>query len=674
MFSRFKTFHLVIFITVVFTLFLAFTRMSGDARENLCSKCLGNSVFETEDGLHVEQLEKRTIDMASLKDKSEYQKQVKSGNMEENFEVWASQYEIKMRQRKSVSTTEMLDHLQMLVSDLIELRATVEGQAAEVIEEKYNKFQKFLLDFESKDITDSKNIRDEENEGKNEGVYYCREERIKSGHGRIYERKNCLKIPISESVTILLDSPGLKSEELKKIARNIRRYYDNVTIKMVIDSEVTQRRNMTRSMIINEIIQNVTTPFVFVARYLSSLEDNIDLDRLIEILSTSDEVIAVGGAVTNDLNGVWSNGCLQTRLKNYTLTYKTGYYSSKHSCLKCDVLTGPFIARTKTLRKFAFREELEYGFYEDWLLGIKGYSVRNLKGFKSGSKPKRKGYFYSCPDVMAQVKFPDTSKSSSAKFANFWDIKRIVDADGKIRWYGCKRGIKHRQNKCRIGRGMAVPPCCLENLADAIKFIMKNCEDNDIICELQEGTLLGALKFQKVLPWERDADISFLTKHFGKLKMLDGVFEKEGYKMSVRAKPWCCRNGTHSGGAFLVSADGWNIEMYGSQSLDSHENIKQGKSPTKVNFAGQMVNVPNNPGKVMRERYGNEIYKHAEHWMNNRMNSGWDEYHPGSFNKCEIPGHHGCLDQYEADASQMKQAEFKASKQEFHTLKGFLPA
>ena len=37
--------------------------------------------------------------------------------------------------------------------------------------------------------------------------------------------------------------------------------------------------------------------------------------------------------------------------------------------------------------------------------------------------------------------------------------------------------------------------------------------------------------------------------------------------------------------------------------------------------------------------------------MNNRMNSGWDEYHPGSFNECEIPGHHGCLDQYEADGS-----------------------
>ena len=52
-----------------------------------------------------------------------------------------------------------------------------------------------------------------------------------------------------------------------------------------------------------------------------------------------------------------------------------------------------------------------------------------------------------------------------------------------------------------------------------------------------------------------------------------------------------------------MSADGWNIEVYGSQILDSQENIKQEKAPTKIKFVGQMVNVPNNPGKVMRNRY-----------------------------------------------------------------------
>ena len=47
----------------------------------------------------------------------------------------------------------------------------------------------------------------------------------------------------------------------------------------------------------------------------------------------------------------------------------------------------------------------------------------------------------------------------------------------------------------RSHRGLGVPPCDLENLADAIKFVMKECEDAGLFCELQEGTLLGKRLF-----------------------------------------------------------------------------------------------------------------------------------------------------------------------------------
>ena len=535
--SKLKRFHLVIFVTVIFILLFAFTRMSWDAREHTCSKCLGNSDFESEDRLHFEQLQKRIIDVASLTDKTEYQEQVKSEKVEENLDIGELQYELEMGERNSVSRKEILENLKTLVSDLIELRATVDGHAAEAIEEKYNKFQRLLLDFENQNSVESKNMFVEAATRKNEGVYFCREERKKQLDSKVYVRRNCSKIPISKSVTILLDSPRLKLEDLEKIVRNIRKYYDNVTIKMAFESEVTQRRSRNRSMIINEIVQNITTPFVFVARYLSGCEENLNLERLIDLLSTSDDILAVGGAVKHDVNSMWSNGCLQTRLQNYTLSYKSGYHTSKHSCVKCDFLTGPFIAKTKTLQKFAFREELQYGIYEDWFLRMKGYRVkRQVRGSRGSCDPERKGYFYACTDVLTRVNFPDRNDSSLAEFANLWDIKKIIEANGRTRWYGCKRGIPHRQKKCRLRRGMAVPPCCLENLADAIKFIMKTCADNEIICELQEGTLLGAVKFQKVLPWERDADISFLTKHFEKIKILDGEFRKKGYILSARGK------------------------------------------------------------------------------------------------------------------------------------------
>ena len=65
--------------------------------------------------------------------------------------------------------------------------------------------------------------------------------------------------------------------------------------------------------------------------------------------------------------------------------------------------------------------------------------------------------------------------------------------------YGCRRGIKHRSgNSCSKPRGVGVPPCDLENLADAIKMIMRECENAGLFCELQEGTLLGKCTHKKV--------------------------------------------------------------------------------------------------------------------------------------------------------------------------------
>ena len=61
-----------------------------------------------------------------------------------------------------------------------------------------------------------------------------------------------------------------------------------------------------------------------------------------------------------------------------------------------------------------------------------------------------------------------------------------------------------------------------------------------------------------------------------------------------------------------MSADGWNIEMYGNQVLDSQQNMKKGKAPTKIKFAGHMFNVPNNPGKVMRNRYLVNFFRTAK--------------------------------------------------------------
>ena len=81
-----------------------------------------------------------------------------------------------------------------------------------------------------------------------------------------------------------------------------------------------------------------------------------------------------------------------------------------------------------------------------------------------------------------------------AALAQKWDVKKWVESDGRVRWYGCRAGHIHdNTSSCSRQTGLAVPPCDLENLAEAIKFIMKECEDAGVYCELNEGSVLGNL-------------------------------------------------------------------------------------------------------------------------------------------------------------------------------------
>ena len=74
--------------------------------------------------------------------------------------------------------------------------------------------------------------------------------------------------------------------------------------------------------------------------------------------------------------------------------------------------------------------------------------------------------------------------------AQKWDVKRWVESNGTVRWYGCRRG-GHKASCSRSKTGLAVPPCDLASLFDIVNLFMKECENARIYCELNEGTQLG---------------------------------------------------------------------------------------------------------------------------------------------------------------------------------------
>ncbi len=86
--------------------------------------------------------------------------------------------------------------------------------------------------------------------------------------------------------------------------------------------------------------------------------------------------------------------------------------------------------------------------------------------------------------------------------------------------------------------------------------------------------------------------------------------------------------------------------------MDSQNQREIGRPITCGMFDGELINLPRNPGLHARNRYGHEIYKHAEHWMTLKRPNSWIPYRPSNhFPQCALPGHQACLNQYSGDGN-----------------------
>ena len=97
-----------------------------------------------------------------------------------------------------------------------------------------------------------------------------------------------------------------------------------------------------------------------------------------------------------------------------------------------------------------------------------------------------------CPDVMFNTDPGEVDDVGYVEFADKHMIHRIVEASGRVRWYGCRHGLSYtKPDLCKRGKGLGLSPADMENLADVIKFFLAACEDAGAFCELYAGTLIG---------------------------------------------------------------------------------------------------------------------------------------------------------------------------------------
>ena len=382
----------------------------------------------------------------------------------------------------------------------------------------------------------------------------------------------------------------------------------------------------------NKAVDLVVTPLVLIAPRIAYINFNItgqklDVQRLIRILETVHNAEVVGGAVKDVTNGHWARGCYQTRHVMYTLKYTAGYRRSFHGCLFCHHLSSPFLARTSFMRTVRFPRD-NHGLIEDFFYQVKMRSKAVI----------------SCPDVMFYVNSMSESNLDLEKFGERRDVGQIIDDDGrkrKLLYFRNGPLDKHPLNKkyCEENKSLARHPGCRYNLLRFIQYICKTVTDAGFKYEVEDGTLLGFVKFDYILPWELDADINVIGPHKDIIDKLGPIWRGDGIEVDDR--------GVGSKNINLHK-HGWKSELwiFDASPTDSH------KEPlTRVNAAGEWLATVENPGFHMRRRYGQEIYQHAEHWQHTGKDTSWYPYTAGKFNTCKIPGDQGCLDMFRADGN-----------------------
>ena len=158
------------------------------------------------------------------------------------------------------------------------------------------------------------------------------------------------------------------------------------------------------------------------------------------------EVDFIGGS-TRFQNDHWNLNCYQMLHENYELKLIEGYHqSTKESCLICDFVHGPILARTKLFKELKF----EPNFNDEKALILDLFWKMKFKfGF----------HLLNCPDVMTNIRSYDRiSQSSFLPFAKKYQVYDLH------LWNDYRFRFKRSQLElpCHKSSGIALSPACTE--------------------------------------------------------------------------------------------------------------------------------------------------------------------------------------------------------------------
>lgn len=192
---------------------------------------------------------------------------------------------------------------------------------------------------------------------------------------------NCTQhVAVKDLVTVVFDdvySSSIKPPTYQRVLGGLAKYLPEVNVVYITKSksvgEIDKIKSNVKVMRVDEkdklgkvwleSLTYLSTKYVLIAPNLLTFDDDINIERLLRVMSHNPDVVLASGAYRLR-NGHWDIGCEQTSFRNYTLRLQGGYHLSFSECVVCDFSPGPWVARTNELKELNFDERLVSRFYK----------------------------------------------------------------------------------------------------------------------------------------------------------------------------------------------------------------------------------------------------------------------------------------------------------------------
>lgn len=230
--------------------------------------------------------------------------------------------------------------------------------------------------------------------------------------------------------------------------------------------------NTTWAAAYRQVLRHVTTPYVLVAQGGASLSRVSGLSLLVWAVEHLGVWAAGGGLLTP--SGLWRSGCLTTTYAHYEASWERGHLGTTGGCHMCQTLEGPFLALTSAMHHLGWDTHLPTHVAHLDLFLRAAHSHNMMAASCSGA-------LFS---LSSELGTP--TRASLLSLARQHSLYSVRLPQSPPVLFSCSE----IDAKCG-SPSLALPPCCRQELARLVRFMMDTCEAHGMLCELQEGSLLG---------------------------------------------------------------------------------------------------------------------------------------------------------------------------------------